>query len=322
MLELYRRLARAAANNRGIKLASLLAALIIWYAIRATISHELLVQEVPVVIQVDNGWAVMDQKVRTVDVLFRGAQEDIRRLDRSQIRLEVDLRGGKKEGLQLIRLDPRGVQSPGGARPVFVQPAEGAVTLDQESEKQVPVKAEFQGSPLEDYEVSRWVCEPPAMLLHGPRRRLNALVLVRTSPIDLEGRSRSFRKTHVELALPGEIQRAPGGASNVTVSVTIEERSAFKTFQAMPVQGLLASGCRAPLIITPAHVNLTLRGRAELLNSLNRDMLRVYVDCAELAAGTETNLPVRVFTPSGIEVTAIEPASLRVSLGGGRNSGS
>jgi len=144
---------------------------------------------------------------------------------------------------------------------------------------------------------------------------------VHTLPIDLEGRSHSFRKTHVELALPADIQRAPNGASNVTVTVTIAERSTTKTFQAMPVESLLAADGRTPPVIMPVRVNLTLRGRAELLTHLNRDTLRVYVDCTALPAGADTNLPVRVFAPAGLEVTAIEPASLRVRLGAAGHDG-
>ena len=321
MNEQLKRLARVAANNRGIKLASLLAALIIWYAIRTAISHEALVKDVPLVIQVAEGWVAMDEKVKTADVLFRGAQEDIRRLDRSQIRLEVDLRAWKKPGPQLIRLDTRNVQSPGGARPVFVQPAEFAVTLDQEGEKRMPVKAEFQGSLLEDYEVTQAVCEPATVLLYGPRRRLDGMDLVHTTPIDLEGRSRSFRKTHVGLMLAGGTRMARGGSSNIAVAVAIEEHSALKTFLSMPVQGLLSPGARMPVEMAPDSVNLTLRGRAELLNGLNRAALRVYVDCAGLEPGAETNLPVRAFVPVGIEVSAIEPASLRINPGGGRKRG-
>ncbi|MCX6998477.1 MAG: CdaR family protein [Kiritimatiellaeota bacterium] len=321
MAELLKRLAHAATNNRGLKLAAFLAALIAWYAIRATISHETLIKDVPLAILVGEGWVAMHGKIKTVEVLFRGAQEDLRRLDRSQIRLDVDLRSRKQPGPQRVRLDPRNVQSPGGARPVLVEPAEITVTLDQEGEKRVPVKAEFQGNLLQDHEVTQTVCEPATVLLYGPRRQLDHLNMVHTTPIDLEGRSRSFRKTYAGLALAGETRMARDGASNVTVTVTIEERSVLKTFQSMPVHALLAPNSRAPVDLAPVSVNLTLRGRAELLNALNREALRVYVDCAGLAPGTETNLPARVFVPAGIEVSAMEPASLRVTVGGGRSRG-
>jgi len=206
------------------------------------------------------------------------------------------------------------VQAAGMARPIYIEPPGLTFVLDQQGEKRVAVKADFQGSPVEECEVTRVVCEPEQVVLHGPRRRLAEIEAVHTAPIDLEGRSRPFRKTHVPLALNRETWLNNGAASNVTVHVTIAERAATRTFQDVPVKALLPAGAGGAVKVQPPQINLTLRGRMELLSAVKRDELQAYVDGAALTPNGEAVLPVRVFLPPGLEVATIEPANVTARL--------
>lgn len=66
----WSRVWQAVQHNKGTKLASLLLALICWYAIQAAISFEAVVTDVPLTVKVNEGWAVLDRSDKTVDVLF------------------------------------------------------------------------------------------------------------------------------------------------------------------------------------------------------------------------------------------------------------
>ena len=310
---LSQRIMRAALNNKSLKLAAVLLALVSWYVIHANISHERLLRDVPVTIRTDEGWAVRDAPVKNVNIQFRGSLDDLRLLEQAPVRVEVDARK-MSSGLRQVRLTAAQVQAAGAARPVYLDPPSLMFVLDQQSEKWVPVEADFQGSPLQEYEKTRVVCEPAQVLLHGPLRRLQEIEAVHTLPIDLEARSRPFRKTHVALALSSETWLANGTASNVNVDVTIEERVATRMFQDVPVNALLAVGARGEIMMRPAQVNLTLRGRSELLGHVRHEDLCAYVDGTALAPGAAATLPVRVFLPNGLEIAAIEPANLKVQL--------
>ena len=87
------RLRKIVLHNKGLKAAALVLAFVTWYAIRSVINFETVVSDIPLTIQVNPGWAILDQSAKTVDVLFRGSQEDIRYLNRDQIKVEVDIRG-------------------------------------------------------------------------------------------------------------------------------------------------------------------------------------------------------------------------------------
>ncbi|MCX7010040.1 MAG: YbbR-like domain-containing protein, partial [Kiritimatiellaeota bacterium] len=253
---LLQRIRHAATHNKRLKLASVALALVSWVVIHSIISHERLVRDVPVSMRTDEGWAVLDAEVKTVNILFRGSQEDLRALELAPVRVEVDARK-KAGGLQEVRLLAENVQVAGAARAMYMDPATVMFVLDQQGEKSVTVKADFQGNAVEEAEVTQIRCEPAVVMLHGPRRRLAEIDAVHTTPIDLEGRSRSFRKTHVALVLKPNTWLANGTASNITVDVTMAERAATRTFQDVPVNAMLPSGAPGAIRLQPAQVNLT-----------------------------------------------------------------
>lgn len=221
---LLQRIWRAATHNKRLKLASVALALLSWFIVHSIISHERLIRDVPVSIRTDEGWAVLDAAVQAANILFRGSQEDLRLLEQSPIRIEIDARK-LAGGPHLIRLDSAHVLAAGAARPIYLDPPNVGFVLDPQDEKRVMVKAVFQGETVEGAQVMQVRCEPATVILHGPRRRLAETDSVATTPIDLEGRSRPFRKTHVALVLLPDTWLANGTASNITVEVAIVERT-------------------------------------------------------------------------------------------------
>ena len=179
-------------NRRGLKLLSLLLAVMVWYGIRRITSNEALIKDVPVVVRLDEGWAVLEQSAAKVDVLFSGSQQDLRYLNREQIRVEIDLRAKGQAGVTLQRITPRDVSAPGGARAVSVAPDAVRLSLDREVEMEVPVRAEIAGTPPAGRRMSGAVCTPDRIRLRGPRSRVSEVQEIHTEPIELEGRSRSF----------------------------------------------------------------------------------------------------------------------------------
>jgi YbbR domain-containing protein len=219
---LLQRIWRAATHNKRLKAASVALALLSWFIVHSIISHERLVREVPVSIRTDDGWAVLDVAVKSVNILFRGSQEDLRRLEQSPVRVEIDARR-LAGGPHLLRLDTAHVLAAGAARPMYMDPPNVGFILDPQGEKRVAVRAAFQGEALEGVQMVQVRCDPATVMLHGPRRRLAEIEAVATVPIDLEGRSRPFRKTHVALVLSPDTWLANGTVSNITVEVTLAE---------------------------------------------------------------------------------------------------
>ncbi len=311
----FPRLTRFFLNNKGAKIASLFLALVSWYAIQAVISFETVVSDIPLTIQVDDGWAILDRSAKTVDVLFRGSREDIRYLDRDQIKINVDIRGHSIKGASTVKLRTQDVKAPGAVRAVMIRPEDVTLRLDQEGERQLPVKADIQGVPPEGYEVEQVVCTPASVVVHGPRQRLDEIESVRTVPIDLEGRSRTFKKLKMQIVQPSETWVARVTPPDVEVEVTVVEHSSTREIAGVPVAVLVQSGSGKRIDVRPPEVRITLKGRSDLLKSAKPEDVTALVDCSGMQSGTSYDLPVRIQASPGLTAVSVEPPTVKVTIG-------
>ena len=305
-------------RNWGGKVAALVLATATWYGIQSVISFEARIREVPVTLILPEGWEALDRSASAVDVVFRGSQQDIRFLNRDQVKIELDLRKKVLNGTNVLtrfKILPQHVSTPNGVRPVHIRPDEITLSLDRQEEKTVPVKADFQGSPAEDFEVEQWVCAPAVVTISGPRSRLLKIGSINTAPIDLEGRTKSFRKPRMPVQLPAETVLAEPIPGLVTVEVTMGERTTTEEWPGVPVGVLTAPGPRERLQVVPSVVSVSVRGRAEVLKKLDARDIRVYADGLEVEKDGAYDLPVRVHVPPGLTVFRIDPPVVKVTLG-------
>jgi len=299
-------------RNKSQKLAALVIAVATWYAIQPAISYESLISDIPVRVLVDPGWAVLEQSSSMVDVHFRGSREGIRYLRQDELEVQVDIRGMPYGESLTVPLELSHVRAPGGVTPVFIRPAELVLSVDQESEKRVPVRVHIQGNPPEGYDLETATPEPDTVLLSGPRLRLDTIDSVRTTPIDMEGRLQSFR-LRAGIVPPSKAWVAKVDPERVDVEVTLVERAASTKLEDVRIRVLQAPGTIRPVEVKPSHVSLTLLGRADALESLTSQDVHVYVEATTLLPGTPTELPLRVHLPPKVRLDTITPDVVTVS---------
>jgi YbbR domain-containing protein len=302
-------------NNKWLKLVALVLAVASWYAIRRAISFETIVRDVPLSIDVPEGWAVLDQSVSSVDVLFSGSQAAIRSLMPEHLNVEIDMGGVPVQGSIEVPFTPESVRGAfGGARAAQVRPSSVTLSLDREDEAQVPVKGEIVGEPPVGYTVEKVTCKPASASIYGPLQRLKEVDVLRTQPIDLRGRIRSF-DLRVPILVPSDRWPARVEPDTVQVSVTLSEHGEEKVMEEVRVHALSAPELGAAVRIWPTKVQVRLTGRPDLVDALERRDLRVYVDCSELDGTASYTLPVRVHVPAGIVVQEVDPSSVEVEVG-------
>ncbi len=184
-------------HNIRIKIFALLLAIVSWYAIRATISFETTITDIPIEIKLSEGWAVLDQSDYTVEVTLRGAQDDIRVIDKKQLKAAIDLSTNLVAGpvsAEIKTADIKGVRL---VKIVRVKPDHIRITLDREDEKLIPVTCRAVGKPYYG-EVEQITCEPSVVRIRGPARQLARTEWVLTEPVDVENRVQSFiKRSHV-----------------------------------------------------------------------------------------------------------------------------
>jgi YbbR domain-containing protein len=307
------RLFVALRNNGLLKLVALGLAVAAWYGIRKATSFEALIKDVPLRVRVDEGWAILDQSVANVDVLFSGSLVDLRNINRDDILVEIDRRGESRAGSSVTHLSHKNVRNPGGARPIRVDPADVRVSLDRESDKLVPVKADIVGHPPEGFEVERVVCTPATVVLRGPQRRLDEVDLVKCEPIEMEGRIRSFQLNKA-IQSPADNWSARIEPNSVRVEVVLVERSSRKDLADVPIRALSPPDSRSAVHFSPSRVAVTLEGGSQALEELESAKVLAFVDCGGLQEGGAADLPVRILPGAGIRVVAVDPPVVKAAL--------
>ena len=299
-------------RNIRIKILSLALAVISWYAIRDATSFEVLIRDIRIEPQTKVGMAILNQSATTVDVTFRGSQEDIRQIDASQMKAVIDLRGDSP-GTEEIAIGPRNVEGVRGVRPVQINPSKVRVTLDVEEEKTVLVRGTSVGKPLLG-QVESVVCDPAAVKLYGPARKLATTEFVYTAPVDVDGRIESFAKRSPVLP-PSDTWGARVEPPDVQVKVAIVEKASEREFRGIPVMAVMSPGVAAQVDIRPPKVNVVLYGRAEMLESVKEETLKAFVDGSGLHVPGEYDVSVNVHLPTETEVSsATDPELVHVML--------
>ncbi|MCF7837045.1 MAG: hypothetical protein K9N49_00265 [Candidatus Marinimicrobia bacterium] len=299
-------------GRKRLKLLALGLATISWYAIQGTINAEREITDIALQIETEDGWAVLDSSETTVDVTFRGAQDDLLRLHRDQVRVLVDARRMTAAGAQMVTLRPSDVRAATAARVVRLRPAQISLMLDRKIEKLVPVKAEFSGLPEPGFALERFECTPAIVQLSGPEASLREVDHLRLTPITLDGRIRSFRSRE-NVVLPPDAIDATVDPNRISVEVKIIERSARRLIADVPVR-LLTSPQEAQRIgLRPLRVTVEVMGQPEQLETLQSNEVTAFVEFSDLPTG-QYQLPVRVTLPSGLRATAITPPVAEVLL--------
>lgn len=300
-------------HNWKLKCVALLVATISWHVIQDAISFEVVIPDVRLQIQVRDGMAILNQSASSVDVTFRGSQEDIQRLDPRRIQAVVNLEGESSARPKEIVLLPDVVRGVRGARAVAVHPSRIHVTLDQQAEKRVPVQGRIVGVPLSG-EVGAVTCEPSTILLRGPAAKLRTTESVYTQPVDVDGRVESFVRRS-PLQAPGDNWVAQMEPAEVQVRVVVTRKVSVRQLKGVPVSAVVEPGPAVAIDVEPATVDVELTGHPGVSAPTPEESrkVRVVADCVGLVAPGTFMVPVRVFAGNDVGAVAT-PETVRVIM--------
>lgn len=298
-------------HNKRLKALSVVLACLTWYIIQDTISFEIEIPGVKLDIQVQDGMAILNQSASTVDVTFRGSQDDIQRLDSRRLQAVVELTQEAKGITHEIVLRPGMIKGVRGVRAVAIHPARILVKLDRQAEKLVPVKGRTVGTPLFG-QVESITCEPSTVLLLGPAQKLKTTDCVYTQPVDVDGRVETFiRRTAVQA--PGDNWVAHMEPSDVQVKVTIAGKSAGQLWKNIPVSAVVESGSSLVVDLDPLTVDVIATGRIDTSATGEKFQVRAFADCIGLTVPGVYTVPVHV-NVTGDAMAVARPDVVKVTV--------
>jgi len=209
-------------ENFGLKIVAVALAVMTWVFVRTITSESRVIDGVPLEIHVKPGMSVVQSGTETVTVTLSGTREDVRQVQRGELRAVLDLTHEGTIGKDLtVQLSPKMIKNPPRVRVVDVMPAQVTVRIDQMIEKELPVQPQMTGEPITGYSVERVLIHPQSIRMKGLKSQLDKLSGIETLPVDLTGRRASFREW-VEIA-PLEPNTGPKDRRWVEVDVRLAE---------------------------------------------------------------------------------------------------
>lgn len=293
----------------GLKLLSILIALLLWLAVggeqvvERTLRSPLELQNIP------EGLEVVGEAPSTVDVRVRGASSTLGQLSAGDVVTVLDTTTAKP-GRRLFHLTPDEVRVPFGVEVTFVGPATVPLLFERQVTKTIPVAPAVEGQPAPGYFIERVEVEPPEVEVVGPESALRILQQAATEPVELAGATTSVREV-VNIGLPDSSARMRSPRT-ARVTVSIAPVRSERTMAAVPVR---MKNLRAALSAraTPTSVSATVRGTDDLLRSLSTDDVVAAVDLSGLGPG-RYNLDVHLTSRHALGVVRIVPAQVQVLI--------
>ena len=260
-------------------------ALLVWVAVNVEEAVPEIFDPVPVVLEnLPSNLAIAGDYTQTISVRARGSQRDLGNLTQGRLSPRIDL-SAASGGENVFQILPEDLNVPSGVQIERIDPAEITIVLEDSLEKDVVISAVTSGEPAAGYEIVGRSTEPEMTRISGPRSVVEAIERIETSTVDVRGRSESF--TQVVTLLSGNTLLELREGREVNLQVDILEEKVTIEFEEVPVEVINA---QYQVAVNPDHLTVFLQGSPSLLEQIDRELLRLVIDAAELAPQAEDYL--------------------------------
>jgi len=207
-------------NNLGLKIASVLLAIVLWIFVTSRGQSEISI-EVPLEFKnIPQGLEIVSYSVKTVSLNIRGQERLIKNIKPSDIRPYVDLSRARK-GESIHYINKEDIKVPPSITVTNVNPTSIKVIAEEAISKNVKVIPVIIGEPFRGYYVKSVEVIPQYIKINGIRSEVLKIGTVKTEPYDITGMSESFTQD-LKIDLTGRnIKPEP---REVTLKVIILER--------------------------------------------------------------------------------------------------
>ena len=298
----------------GLKLIALVLAIGLWFYAVGEESVEV-ERLVPLEIHVQNKqMSILKSSVKNVRVKLVAPRTRISEIASKDIHAKHVIGAEvKTAGDYSFRLEAREIRVPSpDIRVMEITPSVVVVTLDEVIVQKLLVTPKFVGEPAYGYKLKEDEIriDPNAILVEGPKGKLERMDSIATERIDLVGRIRSLRRT-VKLDLPEGIR--PLSEEMIDIMIPIKEESGAKAFGNIPIKVLQAPGQGLDYVVANQTVSIVLKGPQAALEALTEDKILAYLDLSALTPGENETL-VQLRLPEDVSVKDAAALKVKVSV--------
>jgi hypothetical protein len=297
------------------KLTALFFAILIWYVVSLQLHEYETFREIPVLVQVQPPYTVVNKGTQFVKVKLRGPESRLKEISSSDINIEIDLLNPVGIGADRIPVSDEYINIPHGVSVDQVIPSHVSVRLDQIESKEVPVRVVTSGKladTLHEIEEDRTVI-PQKVTVSGPSRVLADIEGVHTETEYFDSKIiGSYEKT---VKISKQLPLVSVSPSQVSVAFKVNEVNGEEVLRNMPI-ALLNADKERELKTTRTITTLdqlTLIGPKNDLKNITVDKVKAFIDLSEIDEVGTHKLPVRVWVEnSDLKVIFVSPSTIDV----------
>jgi hypothetical protein len=299
--------------NGRLRLLALLLAIITLIAVRQ-VTSEVSEFDIPVVVELEEGVAILGQDVETVTLTCRGAHDDLMALASRELRAVVRVNPDHVPGTELVAVKRRNIEGRmSGVALLRVEPSAFFVSFDREmSQEVVVVRPRLMGYPAVGRAEVEF--EPTSVQVRGPASLVEPLRLLVPESISVAGRADSFTTTRA-IQLDETARGVVIEPSEITARVRIVTDQVSLSWTNVPIRILTEPGSAEVVSVEPSTAQVTLHGSEAVLAGLVASDFRLMADCDGLMTGGVHEVSVVLNLPQGLTAgSSVEPSRVRVAF--------
>lgn len=178
-------------ENFGIKIASLIFAVILWFFVMSRGRTEVSFDANLEFRNIPKSLELISEPPKSVDVWLQGQESSLRGLKIDDVKASIDL-SGAKEGESTYYIGPEDVKVPFNLKVLRISPSSIKIHLDNVISKTLEVRPTILGKPAPGFVLSRIEVNPSSIKAEGARRVIEPLKFLRTEPVDITGAYKNF----------------------------------------------------------------------------------------------------------------------------------
>ncbi|MFA6283589.1 MAG: CdaR family protein [Desulfurivibrionaceae bacterium] len=296
-------------NNWGLKLISLIFAILLWYFVVGEDKVDTTVYIPVEIVNLPKELVISNQFKKQLEATVSGPRGLVNGLNRQRITRTINL-AKATPGTMVIRNEPETIEFPRGVTVSRIQPSHIALLIDELLEKELPVQVRTTGTPASGHELASVVLDPPLIKVSGPRAVVQREKLLTAKPIDISG-----LKESTTIQVPLELRPALlelMGETVVTANVVIREKTMEKTITGIPVR-ISGDDPAKKVSIDPDAISV--RALLPLSSRGNQaGLIEASISTEDLSAGVH-RLPVKITAPEQIKIIETVPPVVTVRIG-------
>ncbi len=297
-------------NNLGLKIVSLLAAIVFFSLVRGAEDAQRTVEVdiVAVLPPPQSGQMLLTELPRDVRLTLKGSRSQLNAIREEALPpVQIDL---SDTNARYYYFADDEFDIPAGVSITRIMPASIPLEWAERLERELPVQAQLNGAPREGLALGEpATVEPPRARIVGPREEVESLRALQTEPIDLAELEAGQWTRRVRLEWPPLHSRYVD-ESSIRVSLSVVRDLAERALSGVDVE---VRG-REARDVQPAAVSVVIRGVPSEVDLIDVAQLSAVADAGGVEAD-EAEVRLRVEgLPEGVEVVSIEPAAASLEL--------